>query len=120
MREGELPWAAPLNGVLVAAVDDGRLVLPSGRVWNPADDARARARVQELTRYAPARAATPISSPSTSGHDSYLATEAANIGAGLELLATRPNDRDVAGNVLGRVRALRGIATVKDHASFAD
>jgi hypothetical protein len=76
--------------------------------------------VEELTRYAPARIATPAASPSTSGLDSYLATEAANIGAGLELLATRPSDRDAAGNVLGRVRALRGIASVKDHPSLAD
>jgi hypothetical protein len=58
--------------------------------------------------------------PATTGHDSYLATESANIGAGLELLATRPADRDAAGNVLGRVRALRGIASVKDHATLAD
>jgi hypothetical protein len=76
--------------------------------------------VTELTRYAPARPATPAAAPATAGHDSYLATEASNIGAGLELLATRPSDRDAAGNVLGRVRALRGIASVKDHASLAD
>lgn len=120
LRERSLAWDPALRGVLVATVDDCKLLLRNVRTWGPADDARARARVNELTRSAPARAATPAASAATTGHDSYLATESANIGAGLELLATRPSDRDAANNVLGRVRALRGIATVKDHAMLAD
>ncbi len=120
LRERVLAWDPALNGVLVAAVDDCKLLLRNVRAWGPAEDARARARVDELTRYAPTRAATPMATPSTAGHDSYLATEASNIGAGLELLATRPSDRGAATNVLRRVRALRGIASVKDNASLAD
>lgn len=120
LRDHALPWDAALRGVLVATVDDCKLLLRNVRSWGPSDDARSRARVDELVRFAPARAATPAALPATAGHDSYLATESANIGAGLELLATRPNDRDAAGNVLGRVRALRGIASVKDHATLAD
>lgn len=120
LRERTLPWDAALRGVLVATVDDCKLLLRNVRSWGPSDDARSRARVDELVRFAPARAATPAALPATAGHDSYLATESANIGAGLELLATRPSDRDAAGNVLGRVRALRGIASVKDHATLAD
>jgi HPt (histidine-containing phosphotransfer) domain-containing protein len=120
LRERSVPWDAALRGALVATVDDCKLLLRNVRAWGPADDARSRARVTELGRFAPVRAATPHASPTTNGHDSYLATESANIGAGLELLATRPTDRDAAGNVLGRVRALRGIASVKDHATLAD
>ncbi|HET7189299.1 MAG TPA: Hpt domain-containing protein [Gemmatimonadaceae bacterium] len=120
LRDRSLPWDAALRGVLVATVDDCKLLLRNVRAWSASDDARARARVDELVHYAPARAATPAALPATAGHDSYLATESANIGAGLELLATRPSDRDAAGNVLGRVRALRGIASVKDHATLAD
>ena len=120
LRERSLPWDAALRGALVATVDDCKLLLRNVRAWGPADDARSRARVTELARFAPVRPATPLASPTTAGHDSYLATESANIGAGLELLATRPTDRDAAGNVLGRVRALRGIASVKDHATLAD
>jgi HPt (histidine-containing phosphotransfer) domain-containing protein len=120
LRERTLPWDAALRGALVATVDDCKLLIRNVRAWSPSDDARSRARVTELARFAPARAATPTASPATAGHDSYLATESANIGAGLELLATRPSDRDAAGNVLGRVRALRGIAGVKDHATLAD
>jgi HPt (histidine-containing phosphotransfer) domain-containing protein len=120
LRENALTWDPALGGVLVATVDDCKILLRNVRAWSSSDDARARARVEELTRYAPARMPTPMATPATTGHDSYLATESANIGAGLELLATRPSDRDAAANVLGRVRALRGIASVKDHATLAD
>jgi HPt (histidine-containing phosphotransfer) domain-containing protein len=120
LREGALEWDAALRGVLVATVDDGKLLLRNVRNWSPSDDARAQARVDELIRHAPLRPATPLANSTTSGHDSYLATEASNIGAGLELLATRPTDRDAAANVLRRVRALRGIASVKDHPALAD
>ncbi|HEX6600838.1 MAG TPA: Hpt domain-containing protein [Gemmatimonadaceae bacterium] len=120
LREGALQWDAELRGVLVATVDDCKLLLRNVRNWSPSDDARAQGRIDELTRHAPVRTATPIASSTTTGHDSYLATEASNIGAGLELLATRPSDRDAAANVLRRVRALRGIASVKDHPALAD
>jgi chemotaxis protein histidine kinase CheA len=120
LREGALRWDAELSAIVVAAVDDCKLLLRNVRTWSEADDTRARARASELTQRAPVRPATPIASPNMQGHDSYLATEASNIGAGLELLATRPSDRDAATNVLRRVRALRGIASVKDHAALAD
>ncbi len=120
LREGALTWDAGLRGVVVATVDDCKLLLRNVRAWSDADETRARARITELTSYAAVRGPTPMASPTLQGHDSYLATEAANIGAGLELLATRPSDRDAAANVLRRVRALRGIASVKDHAALAD
>ena len=120
LREGALNWDVALRGVLVATVDDCKLLLRNVRNWSASDDARAQARIEELSRHAPPRAATPLASATTEGHDSYLATEASNIGAGLELLATRPSDRDAAANVLRRVRALRGIASVKDHPVLAD
>ena len=120
LRERTLAWDAALRGVVVATVDDCKVLLRNVRAWSDADEARARARIGELTTYAAVRRLTPMTSPTTPGHDSYLATEVSNIGAGLELLATRPADRDAATNVLRRVRALRGIASIKDHAALAD
>lgn len=120
LREGALHWDAALGAVVVAAVDDCKLLLRSVRTWGDAEDTRARARIAELTNYAAVRGPAAVTAPNPQGTDSYLATEASNIGAGLELLATRPADRDAATNVLRRVRALRGIASVKDHAAFAD
>jgi len=120
MREAGLRWDPELSAVVVAAVDDAKLLLRQVRTWGDAEDTRARARVSELSKYAGSRRGTPMASASVPGHDSYLATESANIGAGLELLATRPSDSDAAANVLRRVRALRGIASVKDHPALAD
>ena len=120
LRDGSLRWDRALSGALTAAVDDAKLLLRNVRAWSPQDDARARARVDELLRFAPRVAATPLTTATTAAHDSYLVSETANIGAGLELLATRPTDRDAGANVLRRVRALRGIASVKDHPALAD
>jgi chemotaxis protein histidine kinase CheA len=120
LRSGATRWEPALAGALVATVDDCKLLLRNVRAWGPADDARSRARVDELSRYAPARTATPIGSQQAASDGGFLTTEVANIGAGAELLATRPSDRDAAANVLRRVRAMRGIAGVKDHPSLAD
>jgi chemotaxis protein histidine kinase CheA len=120
LRNGSARWDPALSGALVAAVDDCKLLLRNVRAWGPGDDARSRARIDELARFAPARPATPLSSPAVPSDGGFLMTEVANIGAGAELLATRPADRDAATNVLRRVRALRGIAGVKDHPSLGD
>jgi chemotaxis protein histidine kinase CheA len=120
LRNGGTQWNPALGGALVAAVDDCKLLLRNVRSWGAADDARSRARIDELARYAPVRQATPLSSPAVPSDGGYLMTEVANIGAGAELLATRPSDRDAAANVLRRVRALRGVAGVKDHPSLGD
>src|SRR5829696_5143740 len=119
LRSGVTRWEPALAGALVATIDDCKLLLRNVRTWSQSDDARSRARVDELSRYAPARA-TPGSGQQTASDGGFLVTEVANIGAGAELLATRPSDRDAAANVLRRVRALRGIAGVKDHPSLAD
>ncbi|HKH92394.1 MAG TPA: Hpt domain-containing protein [Gemmatimonadaceae bacterium] len=119
LRSGVTRWEPALAGALVATIDDCKLLLRNVRTWSQADDARSRARIDELSRYAPART-TPGTGQPTASDGGFLVTEVANIGAGAELLATRPSDRDAAANVLRRVRALRGIAGVKDHPSLAD
>jgi chemotaxis protein histidine kinase CheA len=120
LRGGTTAWSPALRGALVAAVDDCKILIRNVRAWSTADDARSRARIDELARFAPARAATPAASHPQAPDGGYLVTEVANIGAGAELLATRPADRDAAANVLRRVRALRGVAEVKDHPALAE
>ena len=119
LRSGATRWEPALAGALVATIDDCKLLLRNVRTWSPSDDARSRARIDELSRYAPART-TPGAGQPMASDGGFLVTEVANIGAGAELLATRPADRDAAANVLRRVRALRGIAGVKDHPSLAE
>jgi HPt (histidine-containing phosphotransfer) domain-containing protein len=118
LRAGSVKWDAGLKGVLVAAVEDLKILTRAARSWTPSEDQRAMTRVNELSRYAqlPAGSATPIAS-SSSG---YFASETSNVAAGLELLATRPDDRVGGANVLARIRALRGVAGVKDVPGLAE
>jgi chemotaxis protein histidine kinase CheA len=120
LRGGVTQWEPALAAALVATIDDCKLLLRNVRAWGPRDDARSRARIDELARYAPARTATPVGSQPAAADGGFLMTEVANIGAGAELLVTRPSDRDAAASVLRRVRAMRGIASVKDHPSLAE
>ncbi|HEV8498171.1 MAG TPA: Hpt domain-containing protein, partial [Gemmatimonadaceae bacterium] len=123
LQDGSLRWEPALGGALVAAIDDLKTLLRSVRGWSVTDDDRANARTAELSRYAPKRAST---TPGEAGAGSstttppFLATEAANIAAGLELLTTRSGDAETASNVLNRVRGLRGVAGVKEVAPLAE
>src|SRR5207247_6153429 len=78
--------------------------------------------VPDLSRFAPVTPTPPsgAAAPARPPSAPYLATEAANIAAGLELLTTRPADAAIAANVLRRVRALRGVAAVREIAVLAD
>lgn len=124
LAQGALSWEPGLNGALVAAVDDLKILLHAVRNWTAAEDQRATQRAAELSRYAPSR--TPVqgqpaaAQPAASAQGAFFATEAANIAAGLELLTTRAGDQDTAANVLRRVRALRGVAGVKEIGPLAD
>jgi HPt (histidine-containing phosphotransfer) domain-containing protein len=122
LQTTQLAWQPALSGALTAAVDDLRILLRSARTWSPTEEHRAAERIAELSRYAPAGQGGAQASAGTGRASAtpFLATEAANIAAGLELLTTRPADATMARNVLGRVRALRGVAGVREIASLAD
>jgi chemotaxis protein histidine kinase CheA len=120
LREGAVAWSPALAGALVAAIDDLKILIRSVRTWSPADDQRSSTRAAELARIAPPltpSAPTPTAAGAGGG---FFAAESSNIAAGLELLATRPGDRDAAVNVLRRVRALRGVAGIKDVTPLSD
>jgi chemotaxis protein histidine kinase CheA len=124
MQEGALHWDPALGGALVAAVDDLKTLLHRARSWSSAEDDRASSRTADLARFAPPRPFTP---PRDQGNQraavagsAFLATEAANIAAGLELLTTRAGASDTAVNLLRRVRALRGVAGVKEVIPLAE
>lgn len=130
LRDGTLWWDAKLSGALVAAVEDCKILLRALKTWGAAEDARVRARVAELAAFAPpwrggtptptgasrAVSGTPAAAPPTTlgGAALYLATAAGGIVAALDDLTTRPHSREALANALGRVRALRGVAAVRD------
>jgi chemotaxis protein histidine kinase CheA len=125
LREGTVAWSPALRGALTSAVDDFKMLLRAARNWTPADGERAAARTAELVRLVPSIAQSQTTTPTASGGGGgggggFFVAESSNIAAGLELLATRPNDRDAAVNVLRRVRALRGVAGIKEVPPLAD
>jgi hypothetical protein len=120
LQQASLRWEPALSGALVAAVDDLKLLVRAARNWGPSDEQRAAARTAELARFAPVIQTTQPTSEGAATSASYLASEASNVAAGLELLAARSGDTDTAANVLRRVRALRGFAGVKEVAPLAD
>jgi len=121
LQDGALRWEPALRGALVAAVDDLKVLLHAVRSLSPAEDSRARALASELAKYLPGASSTPVApNAATATAAPFLAGEAANIAAGLELLTTRPGDIATAANVLKRVRALRGVAGVSSVGPLAD
>jgi chemotaxis protein histidine kinase CheA len=124
MQEGVLRWDPALGGAMVATIDDLKTLLHAARTWSAAEDERASSRTEELARFAPPRPFTPTreqgSQRGAIAGSAFLATEAANIAAGLELLSTRAGASDTAANLLRRIRALRGVAGVKSVAPLAD
>ena len=124
LQEGTVHWDPALSGALVAAIDDLKSLLHSARTWSATEDQRASARVAELARYVPTVPRTGAGRGESSAIQApaaaFFGTEAANIAAGLELLTTRAGDPATAANVLARVRALRGVAGVKEIAPLAE
>lgn len=119
LKSGTLAFDPALKGALTAAVDDLKILVRSARAWTAKEDALAMRRIGELSPYAGTPGAGAASA-STSAAATYFGGEASNIAAGLELLATRPTDKDAAAAVLQRVRALRGVAGVREIAALSE
>lgn len=118
-RDGVIEWTPALRAAVISAIDDLKILVRGARSWGAGETQRAGDRTRELVGFAPAprrsTATAAVAAP-----PAYLVGEANNIAAGLELLATRPDNRSGAAAVLGRVRALRGVAGIKDLPPLAD
>ncbi|MGH7622103.1 MAG: Hpt domain-containing protein, partial [Gemmatimonadaceae bacterium] len=105
LNDRSLSWDQSLRGAILSAIDDLKSLLHAARTWTTAEDERARARAGELARYAPARTAAAAVGRAVTPHGTatspyaFLATESANIAAGLELLITRIGDAATAANL---------------------
>ena len=123
LHEGSQQWDPTLSAALVAAIDELKTLIHAARTWSSAEDRRAESRIASLAKYAPSAPAASLSPPTGGGSGStamFFASEAANIGAGLELLKTPAASSATLTNVLARVRALRGVAGVADVGALGD
>lgn len=116
LRNRAIRWDAAINGAVVAAVDDLRILVRSIRTPGADDAGRVRARVEELGKLVPASVsafATPAQSQ-PSGAITFLAGEAAELARALDHLVSAPDDDTARAHPSERVRALRGVAELKD------
>ncbi|MGI8498908.1 MAG: Hpt domain-containing protein [Gemmatimonadaceae bacterium] len=121
LREGTLPWDMGLSSALTGAVDDLRTLVRNARSWSAADERRVRARVAEFDRLVPAASGTPRRDTPPGGEASaFLATETESLAAALERVHGESGTAAALGDALTRVRALRGVAGLKDSPALAD
>lgn len=116
LRNRAIKWDVAVNAAVVAAVDDLRILVRSTRTPGADDAARVRARVEELGKLVPASVsafATPAQSQPT-GAITFLAGEAAELARALDHLVSAPDDDTARAHPSERVRALRGVAELKD------
>lgn len=111
LQTGTLLWSDALRGAFVAAIDDLKILIRGVRAWGTAEANRAAARAQELAAFAPVASSAETTAPYASG---FLATETAEIARALLAFAENPTDSTAFTAPLQRVRALRGIALLKD------
>jgi chemotaxis protein histidine kinase CheA len=111
LGEGQLAWEPALAAAVTGSVDDLRILLRNARTWSAPDDQRSAARSSELARFAPERSTPATSTPST--RNVFLAGETSELAGVLDGFAAAPTADSLAKG-LQRLRALRGVADVRD------
>lgn len=120
LRDGSVRWSPELRAAVVSAIDDMRILLRTVRTWSAGEEQRAAARIAELRRFVPDGAVAPSTPISGAVSPTFFASEVEGIAAALDAFVATPTDRRAIDEALGRVRALRGIAALKDLPPLAD
>jgi chemotaxis protein histidine kinase CheA len=116
LRNRAVRWDVGVQAVVVSAIDDLRILVRAIRTPGADESARVRARVDELRALVPASVsafATPSQSHPT-GAITFLAGEAAELARAIDHLVSAPDDDTARAHPAERVRALRGVAELKD------
>ncbi|HKV52001.1 MAG TPA: Hpt domain-containing protein, partial [Gemmatimonadaceae bacterium] len=119
LREKRVPWDASTAAALVAAVDDLRLLVRGARSWSSLEEQRARARGEELARLAPPGATPRSGARAVGSRSGFLAGETLELSRALDAVGPGANPA-VIGSATERVRALRGVADVRDMPPLPD
>jgi outer membrane biosynthesis protein TonB/HPt (histidine-containing phosphotransfer) domain-containing protein len=116
LRERMLPWTPQLRSALVAAVDDLRALVRDARGWGDAQERRAQERTASLLRFAPSapRAASPTPIATSTGA-LFVVSGCTDVASALTAAASRPESAELLVDAVRRLRALRGVAALKDY-----
>ncbi|HEU4628229.1 MAG TPA: Hpt domain-containing protein [Gemmatimonadaceae bacterium] len=121
LRERALPWTPLLRGALTAAVDDLRQLVRGARNWGEAEESRAQTRTAELLGFAPLAARTASPTPVvTSSGALFVVSGCTDVASALSAAAARPGSPEPVAEALRRLRALRGVAALRDHPPLPD
>lgn len=116
VREGEVPWDTASRGAAIATIDDFKFLIRGARSWGDAEDTRSARRIAELDVLAPKQVITI-----TRGRGAeFLATAAADAATGLLAYAEQPGSTAEFAETMRRVRALRGVAALRDLPPLAE
>ena len=118
LRDGTVAWSPAMRGVVVAAVDDAKLLIRAVRTWGPAEDERAATRARELLQHAPQRSAMPT--PQAVGSVTFMSSETDEVARAVDGYLSRPMAPEALAGMLQRVRALRGVAALRDLPPLAE
>ena len=116
VHDGKLHWDASVRGTAIAAIDDLKFLVRGVRTWGENEDKRATIRVAELDHVAPKAMQTIARGRGAA----YLATATADAAAGLLAFAEQPASVEAFAETMNRVRALRGVAALKDLPPLAE
>lgn len=111
LGDGRLAWEPALAAAVTGTVDDLRILLRNARTWSSLDDQRSAARSSELSRFAPESSAP--AAPAASTRNVFLSGETSELATVLERFAAAPT-ADSLSSAMQRLRALRGVADVRD------
>ncbi|HEX6533955.1 MAG TPA: hypothetical protein VF041_05130 [Gemmatimonadaceae bacterium] len=114
LRARTLRWEPGNAAIITGTVDDLRILLRGVRGWGPNEDRRAAARVAELGRLAPDVAGPRTPATSHAGGHDYLAAQSGELARALDRAAASPDDHAALAAASDRVRALRGVAALRD------
>jgi chemotaxis protein histidine kinase CheA len=111
LGDHRLTWDPALAAAVTGSVDDLRILLRNARTWSALDDKRSADRTTELARFAPESAGPGAPPPARS--NVFLAGETSELASVLDRFAAAPTADSLA-RALQRLRALRGVADVRD------
>ena len=115
LRDGSLKWTPQLRSAIIAAIDDVKILVRNSRAWGGDEESRAATRVAELDTLAPAFQRRSVVTPMLAiGSGLWMASETAEIAAGLRKWNDEGGDVESLAATIRRVRSLRGIAALAD------
>ncbi len=116
LRDGKLGWDPSVRGTAIAAIDDLKFLVRGARTWGDAEDKRASNRVAELDHMAPRSEKVIVRGKGAA----FLSQATADAAAGLLAYAEQPGTPEAFEDTMRRVRALRGVAALKDLPPLAE